>query len=183
MNSNPPIIQTARLILRPPIQTDFAHWAAFMADEEASRFIGGPQPTSVAWRGMATMAGSWALKGFGMFSVIERGTGRWIGRIGPWQPEGWPGPEIGYGLIRDAWGTGYAFEGATAAIDWALANLGWTEFIHIINLENAASVALATKLGSTNRGPGQMPPPWDKEIINIWGQTANEWRKGQAKVG
>ena len=102
MNNDPPTIETARLILRPPIQSDFVSWSALMADKHAARFIGGPQPASIAWRGMATMAGSWALKEFGMFSVIERETGRWIGRVGPWQPEGWPGPEIGYGLIQDA---------------------------------------------------------------------------------
>jgi RimJ/RimL family protein N-acetyltransferase len=179
MNSNPPMLETARLTLRPPIQDDFAPWSAFMADEAASRFIGGPQAMSISWRGMATMAGSWALKGFGMFSVIERDTGRWIGRVGPWQPEGWPGPEIGYGLIRDAWGKGYAYEAACASIDWALHNLGWPEFIHMINPENAASKKLARRLGSTSRGQGGLPPPWDKEILEIWGQTAEEWRQNR----
>jgi len=179
MNSSLPIIETARLILRPPIQHDFASWSAFMADQDASRFIGGPQTPPISWRGMAAMAGSWALKGFGMFSVIECETGRWIGRIGPWQPEGWPGPEIGYGLIRDAWGKGYAYEAVSASIDWALRNLGWSEFIHIIDPENAASIALARRLGSISRGPGRLPPPWDKEVLEIWGQTAEEWQKNQ----
>jgi RimJ/RimL family protein N-acetyltransferase len=181
LNNNLPAIETGRLTLRPPLQSDFGPWCGLMADEQAARFIGGPQPASVAWRGMATMAGSWALKGFGMFSVIERTTGRWIGRIGPWQPEGWPGPEIGYGLIRSAWGKGYAYEGTSAAIDWVVDDLGWTEFIHIINPENAASIALARKLGSTERGPGCMPPPWENDVVNIWGQTAAAWRRRRRK--
>jgi RimJ/RimL family protein N-acetyltransferase len=180
MNSDLPTIKTARLILRPPIQSDFVSWSALMADEHAARFIGGPQPASIAWRGMATMAGSWALKGFGMFSVIVSETGRWIGRIGPWEPEGWPGPEIGYGLIQDAWGKGYAYEGASASIDWAVDHLGWDEFIHIINPENAASIKLARKLGSTDRGPGRVPPPWENDVVNIWGQTAIDWRRHRA---
>jgi hypothetical protein len=37
------------------------------------------------------MAGAWAMQGFAMLSVIEKATGRWVGRAGPWQPEGWPG--------------------------------------------------------------------------------------------
>ena len=67
------------------------------------------------------MAGAWAIQGFAMFSVIEKVSGRWIGRIGPWQPEGWPGTEIGWGIVRDRCGFGYATEAAAATIDWAFA--------------------------------------------------------------
>ena len=90
-----------------------------MADEEAARYLGGVQPRPVAWRGFLSMAGAWAIQGFAMFSVIEKSSGRWIGRLGPWMPEGWPGTEVGWGIAREAWGKGYATEGAIAAIDWA----------------------------------------------------------------
>lgn len=83
-----------------------------------------------------------------MFSVIEKKSGRWIGRLGPWFPDGWPGTEVGWGLVRDAWGKGYAFEGCVAAIDWVFANLDWTEMVHSIHPDNAASKALAQRLGS-----------------------------------
>jgi RimJ/RimL family protein N-acetyltransferase len=179
MNKHTPTIKTARLILRPPIQDDLASWSGFMADEKATLFLGGAQPPTVAWRWMAMNAGSWVLKGFGMFSVIERDTGRWIGRIGPWQPEGWPGLEIGYGLISDVWGKGYGYEAAAASIDWALDNLGWPQFIHTINPKNVASAALARKLGSTNQGPGRLPAPLENETIEIWGQTAEAWRESK----
>lgn len=183
MVSDPPMIRTARLFLRPPVQEDLSAWAAFLADAEAMRFLGGAQPREIAWRSLAVVAGSWALKGFGMFSVLERETGRWIGRIGPWQPEGWSGPEIGYALARHAWGKGYALEAAAASIDWALETLGWPEFIHHIAPENAASAALAARLGSTYRGPGRLPPPWDKERIDFWGQTAAQWRQRRGGAG
>lgn len=39
-------------------------------------------------------AGAWTIRGFSMFSVIEKDSGQWIGRLGPWQPEGWPGTEV-----------------------------------------------------------------------------------------
>ena len=57
---------------------------------EAAHFIGGPVSRAVAWRGMATIVGCWLLRGHGFFSVIDKATGRWAGRVGPWQPEGWP---------------------------------------------------------------------------------------------
>ncbi len=171
-----PVLETSRLRLRPPVESDLDGWAALMADETAARFIGGAQERPVAWRGMASVAGSWALRGFGMFSVLERGSGRWVGRIGPWRPEGWPGPEIGWGLIREVWGRGYATEAAAAAIDWALESLGWPEFIHLIAPENDASVAVARRLGSTLREPGRMPPPYHDRHVEIWGQNAARWR-------
>lgn len=173
-------IETDRLILRPTQAEDFEGWAALMADSEGSRHIGGLQPRAVAWRGFLSMAGAWAIQGYAMFSVIEKSTGRWIGRIGPWQPEGWPGPEIGWGLLRSAWGKGYATEGAAAAMDWAFDVLGWGEVIHTIDPENVASQVVARKLGSTLRRPGQLPEPFQALSVEIWGQTRAQWRaKGQ----
>jgi RimJ/RimL family protein N-acetyltransferase len=168
-------LETPRLVLRPTRREDFDAWAAFMADAESARFVGGVQARPVAWRGFLTMAGAWAIQGFAMFSVIEKASGRWIGRVGPWQPEGWPGTEVGWGIARDRWGLGYATEAATAAIDWAFAELGWTEVIHTIDLANAASQTVARKLGSRNLGPGRLPAPYENLVIDVWGQTKSEW--------
>ena len=147
-----------------------------MADEEATRFIGGVQPRSVAWRGFLSMAGAWTIQGFAMFSVIEKESGQWIGRIGPWVPEGWPGPEVGWGLARAAWGKGYAVEAAVAAMDWVFDQLDWDDVIHSIDDDNIASQAVARRLGSVNRGPGRLPPPYENEPVDLWGQTRDEWR-------
>ena len=171
-----PTLETARLLLRPTSGEDFEPWAAFSADEEASRFLGGPQPRETAWRMMCTMAGSWVVRGFGMFSVIDKESGRWAGRLGPWQPEGWPGTEVGWGIAREFWGKGYAPEGATAAIDWAFEHLGWTEVIHCIDPDNVPSQTLAERLGSTNRGPGTLPAPFEAARVDIWGQSRDQWR-------
>jgi RimJ/RimL family protein N-acetyltransferase len=180
MTDAAPILETERLILRPPLAGDLDGWAELLGDEEAARFIGGVQPRAGAWRSLAAMAGSWALYGFGMFSVVEKASGRWIGRLGPWQPEGWPGTEIGWGLTRSAWGKGYALEGAAAATDWAIGALGWTDIVHCIDPANTASIRLAERLGSVNRGPGRLPAPFIHEAIDIWGQSADEWRARRA---
>src|SRR5437879_590371 len=103
-----PILETDRLILRAPAAEDFEAWAAFAADEETMRHLSGVQPRSVAWRGICQVTGAWAIRGFSMFSVIEKATGRWVGRLGPWQPEGWPGTEVGWGRARGCGGQGYA---------------------------------------------------------------------------
>ena len=168
-------IETERLLLRPPLREDLDGWARLMEDPESSQFIGGPVPRGAAWRGLTSMAGSWALMGFGMFSVVEKATGEWIGRIGPWQPDGWPGTEIGWGLVKSAWGKGYATEGAAATIDWAFGSLGWSEIIHCIDPRNRESIAVAERLGSSNRGPGTLPAPFDGMPVDIWGQSKQQW--------
>ena len=175
------IVETDRLILRPPAAEDFEAWAAFAADEECMRFLGGVQARSVAWRGICTVTGSWSIRGFGMLSVIEKATGRWVGRLGPWQPEDWPGTEVGWGLAREAWGKGYATEGAAACMDYAFDVLGWTEAIHTIDPENTASQALAKRLGSTLKGPAKIPPPFQDLVAEVWSQTAEEWRANRGR--
>jgi len=169
------VIETPRLLLRPLQRQDFEAWAAMMADEETTWFLGGVQDRSIAWRSFMCVAGAWHLEGFAMFSVVEKSTGRWIGRVGPWRPEGWPGTEVGWTICRDRWGRGYATEAATAAIDWAFAELGWTDVIHAIPPDNVMSQGVARRLGSVNRGPTRMPPPHTNVPVDVWGQTRAEW--------
>ena len=170
-------LETSRLLLRPPRLEDLDPWTDMMADELTARFIGGVAPRAVCWRQLMTLIGAWHAHGFAMFSVIEKETGRWIGRLGPWQPEGWPGTEIGWAIARDRWGRGYAVEGAIASTNWAFDTLGWTNVIHSIAPANVASQRVAQKLGSRNLGPGKLPPPYQNDAVDLWGQTREEWRR------
>jgi RimJ/RimL family protein N-acetyltransferase len=174
-------ITTPRLLLRPPRMADLDALTEMMLDEPSARFIGGVMPRPLCWRQLMTMIGSWHALGFAMFSVIEKDTGRWIGRLGPWLPDGWPGPEIGWAIARDRWGRGYATEGAAAAATWAFDTLGWTHMIHSIAPANAASQRVAEKLGSRNLGPGQLPAPFASDVVDLWGQSREEWRAAASK--
>ncbi len=171
-----PVLETERLTLRPIAMEDFLRWAEMMGDPEAAKFLGGAQPAAVAWRGFMSMAGAWSLTGVSMFSLVERDTGLWLGRIGPWQPHGWPGTEVGWGLHPDAQGKGYGVEAATATIDYAFDVLGWTDVIHCIDPDNTPSQRLAERIGSRNLGPTRLPPPFHELPIDRWGQSREEWR-------
>jgi len=171
-----PVLLTPRLLLRPPTLDDLEGWVRFAADGDVMRFLGGVQPRAGAWRSLMTMAGAWQLQGFAMFSVLHRETGEWLGRIGPWQPEGWPGAEVGWGLRAEFQGHGYAYEAAVASIDWAFDSLGWTEVIHCIDPANVPSQRLAQRLGAAKLGEGRLPPPYEAAPVAIWGQSRGQWR-------
>jgi RimJ/RimL family protein N-acetyltransferase len=177
-----PVLETARLRLRVPMRRDFDGYAEMNSDEEAMRYIGGTLPRAAAWRKFLQMPGAWAVQGFAMFTVETKDTGEWLGQLGPWQPEGGPGTEVGWAFKRSAWGRGYATEAAVAAIDWAFDSLGWTDVIHSITPANAASIALAERLGSVNRGPGQLPEPFAHERIDIYGQSREQWRARRSRT-
>jgi RimJ/RimL family protein N-acetyltransferase len=176
------MIETPRLILRPPVLQDLDDWIRFAGDEKTMLHLGGVTPPSMAWRSLMTMIGSWSAHGFGMFSVIEKSSQQWIGRIGPWQPLEWPGTEIGWGLHADFWRHGYASEAAAATIDWAFERLSWQEVIHTIASDNKASIALAEKLGSTYQRQAVLPAPMNFEV-GVWQQTRQQWQKNTKTVG
>jgi RimJ/RimL family protein N-acetyltransferase len=145
------IIETERLILREidPAR-DFDSWAHAMADENTVRYLGTkPMDRAKAWRDMAMVMGHWAIRGYGFFSLENKQTGEWVGRVGPWNPVGWPEPEVGWTVAPGHLRRGFAFEAAQASIDYAFNTLGWSRVIHVILEGNEASMSLARKLGST----------------------------------
>jgi RimJ/RimL family protein N-acetyltransferase len=145
-----PVLATERLLLRGFEQRDFDAYAAMMAHPDVARHLadGRALPRAEAWRQMAMFAGHWALRGFGVWAVEERETGSFIGRVGCFEPEGWPGFEIAYTLARPAWGRGYAREAAAASLAYARGTLGRRDIISIIRPANAASIRVATALGA-----------------------------------
>jgi RimJ/RimL family protein N-acetyltransferase len=153
-----PELRTARLTLRGFREADFEDYAAMVADPDVTRFLGYGQPLArdEAWRQMATFAGHWLLRGYGVWAVEERATGRFVGRIGCWYPEGWPEPEIAYTLARPAWGHGFAREGAAAALRYARETLGLASVVSVIRPDNARSIRVATSLGAAPDGTAEL---------------------------
>ncbi len=146
-----PRLSTPRLLLRELRQDDFDAYAAMVADPDVTRHLGDgrPLPRADAWRQLAMFAGHWALRGFGVWAVEERSTGAFAGRIGCFEPEGWPGFEIAYTLARPFWGRGYASEGAAAALRYAREELKRDRILSVIRPGNAPSIRVAEGLGAT----------------------------------
>ena len=147
-------LQTERLILRMFREADFEAHALICSDPEVMRFLGEGRPLDrwEAWRSMAMILGHWQLRGYGPWAVEERSSGKYIGRIGFFYPEGWPGFELGWVLGREFWGKGYASEGARRALDYGFAEMGRDHVISLIHPDNSPSIKVAERLGEGIEG-------------------------------
>ena len=144
---------TERLHLRPFRKDDFEAHAAICADPEVMRYIrAGALSRADAWWQMARYMGHWQLRGYGLWAVVERSTGRLVGHLGFLDPEGGHGFEMGWALAREAWGKGYALEGMRAAIRHAFADLGRERIVCLIHPGNARSIRVAERLGAVREG-------------------------------
>ncbi|MEP3071544.1 GNAT family N-acetyltransferase [Maricaulis sp.] len=170
------VLETDRLILRQPDLSDFEPLCELMGDETVTRFIGGVQDPAQVWRSLCGIVGHWELRGYGFFSVIEKGTGTWLGRVGPWYPHGWPQPEIGWSLNRLSWGQGYASEAGAACMDFVFDTLGWRDVVHLIDSDNTPSQRVAERLGSRNLGRRVEVAGFPGMEVDLWGQDAADWR-------
>jgi RimJ/RimL family protein N-acetyltransferase len=151
-------LRSNRLLLRMFRESDLDQYAAMCGDPEVMRYLGAgmPMTRAEAWRNMAMILGHWQLRGFGLWAVEEHKTGLLVGRAGCWQPEGWPGLEVGWALGRDFWGRGYATEAALAVIDYAFSELGQTHLISLIHPDNGRSIRVALRLGMRREGQTQL---------------------------
>jgi RimJ/RimL family protein N-acetyltransferase len=105
---------------------------------------------------MAMYAGQWLLRGYGIWALEERATGRFVGQAGLWFPEGWPEPEVHWLLMGEATGRGLATEAARCVRDHARDDLGWATVISCIDPANVASVRVAERLGATPEGEARV---------------------------
>ena len=145
-----PVLETVRLRLRAWREEDLNPYAAFVADESMTRFVGGTGNRQNAWRRMAMLLGHWSLRGYGPWAVEEKASGRWVGYSGLWNPEGWPEPEVMWGLAADSHGRGYATEAARRGREFAYREFGWTTLTSFIDPRNAPSIRVAQRLGAAH---------------------------------
>ena len=146
-----PILETERLRLRSFRPSDLDDYAALHADPEVLRYLGGagsePWDRGRSSRHLAFLLGHWQLWGAGTWAVEHRESGAFLGTVGFSAPVGWPGFELGWTLVRRAWGNGYATEAARAAMDHAFTVWRKDRIISLIAPENHASIRVAERLG------------------------------------
>jgi RimJ/RimL family protein N-acetyltransferase len=141
-------------------------------DPEVVRYLGGGvADRHRLWRAIAEWLGHWELRGYGMWTWVERATGTVVGRGGLWNPSGWPHLEVGWTLGRAHWGHGYATEAGRAALAAAWTHLGPDWVCSVIHPGNAPSQRVAQRLG------GRL----DRHI-ELGGQPVDLWRYDRPAV-
>ena len=168
------VLETERLRLRWFREDDFEDFCDICAEPEVMHFLGDGKPMTPmeVWRQMATFMGHWYFRGYGIWAVEERQSGRLVGRIGFMNPAGWPGFELGWTLGRASWGKGYATEGARRALEYAFTEMNRDHVISLIAPANVNSIKVAERLGEKVEG--------ETEVLGrrvfIYGISRDEWR-------
>lgn len=146
-----PTLETDRLVLRPFVDEDVDPLLEVYRTPEVRRWLHlDAEPTREdVWGMMAVWRGMWELRGCGQLAVVERATGRVVGRAGTHLPEreDWPGIEVGWALHPDVWGRGYATEAGRASADDAFDRHDVGALYSCILADNTRSQAVAQRLG------------------------------------
>lgn len=152
-----PVLETARLILRPFRGDDVDAQAAMMGDPKVMNPMGAkPLSREDAWRKLLCGHGMWPIAGYGYWAVERRADGAMIGQIGfadfkrGMAPNVENIPEMGWLFAAEASGQGYATEAGVAALAWADEALR-REIVAIVDPANAPSIRVAEKLGFAKR--------------------------------
>lgn len=150
-----PSLETERLVLRAPHADDLPRMTAFFATER-SHMVGGPKDAMGCWESLVKRLGHWALHGFGLWHLTEKASGTFLGWSGMINAPGWDEPELGWTVMQEAEGKGYAYEAAHAARDFAAREQGLNGVISYIAHANDRSRKLADRLGATFEREGAL---------------------------
>jgi ribosomal-protein-alanine N-acetyltransferase len=143
------MLETPRLLLRPPRIADAADFFAFLGNPEAMRFTHHDTSLRACRRRLAGFEWQRRRTGIAPWAVVAKTDQRVVGWGGlyedPFEP-GW-GVEWGYALHPAEWGKGYATELGSACLGWADNVLRLAEVRAFVHPKNAASRRVLEKLG------------------------------------
>ncbi|MFL5756396.1 MAG: GNAT family N-acetyltransferase [Chloroflexota bacterium] len=152
-NAEVPIIETNRLVLRGWRPTDREPFAALNADARVMEHFPVPLTRAESDALADRITTHLVTKGWGLWAVERRAGGAFIGFTGlaevTFDALFGPAIEVGWRLARDAWGFGYATEGARAALRFGFQQLGLEEIVSFTSPRNVRSVAVMERLGMT----------------------------------
>jgi RimJ/RimL family protein N-acetyltransferase len=150
------VAETDRLILRNWRDEDRDAYLATCNTDAVTRHLNGPATEEDIDAAFGRIAKCQAERGFSFWAIERKSDGALLGYCGLRICDDLERPvhgelEIGWRLREDAWGRGYAHEAASAALDWAWANLDTERVVSFTVPANEASWRLMERLKMTRR--------------------------------
>lgn len=143
------ILETPRLLLRELVQNDWAALAQMLQDPAVMYAYEHTFTDADVQDWLDRQRRRYATYGFGLWSMVDKATGRMIGQAGlTMQPyRGGEVLEVGYLLQKAHWHHGYATEAAAGCMRYAFERLHAGAVYSVIKTDNAASIRVAERNG------------------------------------
>ncbi len=153
-----PWIETLRLELRDFVADDFDDLYRLDSDARVMKYLASGKPMSrdAVAASLARIIGYPALyPDFGIWRAARRDTDAFIGWFSLKYAGKSPDVEVGYRLVPQAWGQGFATEGACALVDYGFDDLDLDRVIGVTHAGNKASQRVLIKAGLEDIGWGR----------------------------
>jgi ribosomal-protein-alanine N-acetyltransferase len=158
------MLETERLFLRKFNENDIDLVFAMRSDADVMRFIREPQKNRAeakSWVGL--VSGRWATEKIGFCAVIEKSSGKFVGWCGLWRLKETDEIEVGYALIKEFRGRGYALEASEAFLIYGFESLNLKEIVAVARPENRASWRVMERLGMTYDYTGKF---YERDLVH-----------------
>jgi len=163
--------ETPRLHLRRLLPEDDAFILGLLNQPSFLRFIGdrGVRTLEDARAYIAKGPGaSYAQHGFGLYHLMLRATAEPIGMCGLLQRDTLPDPDVGFALLPQFWGQGYASEAAAAMLEHGQRDFGMKRILGITAEDNLASGSVLLKIGMRYDGLHHMDRDRGPIRLYVW---------------
>ncbi|MCR9288520.1 MAG: GNAT family N-acetyltransferase [Bacteroidetes bacterium] len=149
-------LETPRLFLHNFLPEDAQGIFALDTDPKVMKYLGGVKMTQFfkAEKTIEYIQKQYKEHGIGRLAIIEKSTDKFVGWSGLKLEKGnlngqMQSYDLGYRLLQQFLGKGYATESATASLKYGFEDLNLTEIIGIADINNKASNQILQKIGMT----------------------------------
>ena len=170
------MIETERLLMREYTKDDFNALYEILSDPETMQHYPAPFNEARTRRWIDWNLENYAQYGFGLWAVVLKETGEFIGDCGLTLQniDGEMLPEIGYHIHKKYWRRGFAKEAARAVRDWAFLNTEYNALYSYMKYTNEGSWRTAMAIGM--KKVKEYPDP--KNLISYaFAITREEWER------
>mgnify|MGYP000042639662 CR=1 FL=1 len=184
-NMNISELKTERLLLRQWVDQDLSAFAELNSDPETMKFF----PAVLSLEESNAMAEKCksliSERGWGFWAVELKSSGEFIGLVGLHIPKPnfpfSPCVEIGWRLLKEHWGKGYAIEAAQESLVYAFNTLNLNEVVSFTTVSNRRSRSVMQRLGFSNTHQNFEHPDIEKDHLLsehvLYKITKQEWQE------